>query len=89
MRNIIENTVGRGVYETWATGATRQIENLETKLRETCGFLTGQVSEVLAMLEKYRPSQEVLDSDPKEREIWKEFGQLKTAITNRVNHLLK
>ena len=89
MRNIIENTVGRGVYETWATGATRQIENLEIKLIETCDFLTGQVSEVIAMLEKYRPSQEVLDSDPKEREIWKEVKQLKSAIINRVNHLLK
>ena len=89
MKNIIENTVGRGVYETWPTGATRQIENLEIKLRETCGFLTGQVSEVIAMLEKYRPTQEVLNSDPKEREIWKEVRQLKSAIINRVEHVLK
>lgn len=89
MKNIIENTVGRGVYETWSTGATRQIENLEIKLRETCGFLTGQVSEVLAMLEKYRPTQEVLDSNPEERKIWKEFGQLKTAISNNVERVLR
>jgi len=89
MKNIVEHTVGKGVYETWPTGATRQIENLETKLRETCGFLTGQVSEVLDLLEKYRPTQEVLNSDPKERNIWKEFGQLKTAIINRVEHVLK
>ena len=89
MLNIVENTVGRGTYETWSTGATRQIENLEIKLRETCGFLTGQVSEVLTMLEKkYRPTEEVLNSNPEERKIWKEAGQLRNAIENRVYNLV-
>jgi len=89
MLNIVENTVGRGTYETWPTGATRAIELIETQLRETTGFLTGQVTEVLTMLEKkYRPTEEVLNSNPEERKIWKEAGQLRNAIENRVYNLV-
>ena len=55
-----EQDVSRTVYERWPLGATRQIERLESKIRETCDFMSGQVTEVLDYLEVYKPSDEVL-----------------------------
>lgn len=87
LTNSVQDTIGRSVYESWPTGATRQIEQLEIKLLETSRFMTGQVSEVVSWIERYRPSKEVLETDGEQRKIWKEVDQLKMAIKNRARHI--
>lgn len=84
-----EKDVGYANYITWPLAATQQIVILETKINETASFLTGQTSEVLALIEKYRPAKEVLETNPEERKIWKEVDQLNEAIKNRVAHITR
>ena len=77
----IENYVGRGLYESWPTGATRSIEILEVKLTEVSKFLDTRVKETLIALEtKFKPDN--LNDNPQEKRFWKEIEDLRIASIN-------
>jgi len=78
MNGITERTVGRGTFETWPTGATRQIEVLETKITESARHF----GELAVFLQEMQASLE--PADPMTRRINEQL----TFIRNWNKHLL-
>jgi hypothetical protein len=78
MAGMTEKAVGRGMYETWALGATRQIDILETKIVESAKHF-GELAEFFQ-----KQQAQLAPADP----IMREINTRLEFIRNWNKHLL-
>ena len=85
----IESDVGRGVYETWPTGATRKIAELEIKIKESAGILSSLLKDFEYLEKRFKPNKEELEANNEERNFWKPINDAKARCVNWSQHLLR
>ena len=88
MQGITEKYVGRGIYETWPTGATRAIETVENKVVEACKAITLSTETINALISKFKP-ESIPDEDRETKRLWKTVEDQLLYNANTILRLTK
>jgi len=90
MQGITEKYVGRGIYETWPTGATRAIETVENKVVEACKAITLSTEIINALISKFKLEKlNEPDEDVQTKRLWKTVEEQLLYNANTIMRLTK